>query len=356
MMLLLQKNRNFEETIMIEWNKRRTCIIAEAGVNHNGDVNIAKELCLAAKKAGADVVKFQTWITEKIITKSVKQAEYQVKNTNNNESQYNMLKRLELSFHEFVQIKEYCDEIGIQFASTADEIESLDFLIDLGIPFIKVGSGDIGNIPFLRYIGRKNLPIIMSTGMSSLEDIDLSLKAIMENGARNIALLHCTTNYPCPYEEVNLNAIETLKEKYNLPVGYSDHTIGIEVPIAAVAKGASIIEKHFTLDRNMKGPDHLASTEPHEFHRMVQTIRNVEKAFGNGIKEPTESEKKISKVVFKRIVAKKPIMKGEIIREDAICVKRNEVGILANKWDDVVGMQADRNYNIDEGIDIGENV
>lgn len=336
---------------MIEWNDDHTYIIAEAGVNHNGDVNIAKKLCLAAKEAGADVVKFQTWITESIITKSVKQADYQIKNTNNNQNQYDMLKKLELSFDEFADIKNYCDKIGIQFASTADEPESLDFLINLGIPFIKIGSGDIGNIPFLRYVGSQKMPVIMSTGMSNLLDIHLSLQAVMESGEKNsIALMHCTTSYPCPFENVNLKAMETLKNEFGLTVEYSDHTLGVEVPIAAVAMGAKIIEKHFTLNRKMSGPDHLASMEPSEFKNMVHKIRNIEQALGNGIKEPTDAEKEISKVVLKRIVAKRPIKKGEIINESAICVKRSAIGVLANKWDVVVGMPANQNYDVDEGI------
>ena len=240
----------------------RTCIIAEAGVNHNGDVAIAKKLCMAAKKAGADIVKFQTWITEKIITQNVKQADYQSENTGSNQSQFDMLKKLELSYDDFREIKKYCDEIGIIFASTADEQDSLDFLVDLGIPFIKIGSGDIGNIPYLRYMGTKKMPVILSTGMSTLGDVEISIQALREGGAKNIKLLHCTTNYPCPYNDVNLKAMDTLRTAFGLDVGYSDHTEGIEVAIAAVARGATIIEKHFTLDKNMDGPDHKASMEP----------------------------------------------------------------------------------------------
>lgn len=327
-------------------------IIAEAGVNHNGDVNIAKQLCLAAKKAGADVVKFQTWVTEKIITKDVKQADYQAENTGNNQSQFDMLKKLELTYSEFEEIKRYCDEIGIVFASTADEQDSLDFLVNLGINFIKVGSGDIGNIAYLRYIGSKGLPIILSTGMSTLADVETSLKALRESGARDITLLHCTTNYPCPYDSVNLHAMNTLKSAFGLEVGYSDHTVGIEIPVSAVALGARVIEKHFTLDRSMEGPDHLASTEPEEFKRMVDAIRNVEVALGTGIKKPTESELEISKVVLKRIVAKKMINAGDIISEDMLTVKRNESGLPANAWDIIIGTRARRKFDIDEGIEI----
>lgn len=329
-----------------------TYIIAEAGVNHNGDVHIAKQLCLAAKNAGADAVKFQTWITDNIITKSVKQADYQTENTGKDESQYDMLKKLELTFDEFREIKEYCEEIGIEFASTADDEESLDFLVDLGIPFIKVGSGDVGNISYLRYIGSKKRPVILSTGMSTLADVEVSLKALRDGGATDIKLLHCTTNYPCPFDSVNLKAMDTLHNAFGLEVGYSDHTVGIEVPVSAVARGAIIIEKHFTLDCNMEGPDHLASTEPEEFKKMVDSIRNIEKALGTGIKQPTEAEKDISKVVLKRIVAKQTIHEGETITEKSICVKRNEKGLPASAWDIIIGTKARRTFDTDEGIEI----
>ena len=329
-----------------------TYIIAEAGVNHNGDVHIAKQLCLAAKNAGADAVKFQTWITDNIITKNVKQADYQTENTGKDESQYDMLKKLELTFDQFREIKEYCEEIGIEFASTADDEESLDFLVDLGIPFIKVGSGDVGNISYLRYIGSKKRPVILSTGMSTLADVEVSLKALRDGGATDIKLLHCTTNYPCPFDSVNLKAMDTLHNAFGLEVGYSDHTVGIEVPVSAVARGAIIIEKHFTLDCNMEGPDHLASTEPEEFKKMVDSIRNIEKALGTGIKQPTEAEKDISKVVLKRIVAKQTIHEGETITEQSICVKRNEKGLPASAWDIIIGTKARRTFDTDEGIEI----
>lgn len=329
-----------------------TYIIAEAGVNHNGDVQIAKQLCLAAKNAGADAVKFQTWITDNIITKNVKQADYQAENTGRNESQYEMLKKLELTFDQFREIKKYCDEIGIEFASTADDEESLDFLVDLGIPFIKVGSGDVGNISYLRYIGSKKRPVILSTGMSTLADVEVSLKALRDGGATDIKLLHCTTNYPCPFDSVNLKAMDTLHNAFGLKVGYSDHTVGIEVPVSAVARGAIIIEKHFTLDCNMEGPDHLASTEPEEFKKMVDSIRNIEKALGTGIKQPTVAERDISKVVLKRIVAKQTINEGDTITEKSICVKRNEKGLPASAWDIIVGTKARRTFDKDEGIEI----
>ena len=328
----------------------KALIIAEAGVNHNGDIEIAKKLCLKAKEIGADVVKFQTWITERIITKEVQQADYQVENTNNDQSQFEMLKSLELSFEQFREIKKYCDEIGIIFASTADESESLDFLIDLGIPFIKLGSGEIGNVPYLRYVGSKKMPIMLSTGMSTLADVERSIQALREGGAKDITLLHCTTNYPCPYDTVNLMAMDTLADAFKLPVGYSDHTQGIEVAIAAVARGARVIEKHFTLDKNMEGPDHLASTEPDEFKEMVNAIRNVESCLGDGVKQPSIDEVKISKVVLKRIVAKHKISSGQIITADDICVKRSSTGIPSYAWDLVVGTVARKNFSTDEGI------
>ena len=332
--------------------RNKCLIIAEAGVNHNGDVEIAKKLCQAAKEAGADVVKFQTWITEKIITRNVDQAEYQRENTGRNESQFNMLKSLELSYDEFTEVKKYCDEIGITFASTADEEDSLDFLVDLGIPFIKIGSGDVGNIPYLRYIGQKKLPVILSTGMSTLADVEMSLKALRDGGATEITLLHCTTNYPCPYDAVNLKAMDTLKNAFGLSVGYSDHTEGTEVAVAAVARGAGVIEKHFTLDKNMEGPDHKASMEPSEFKKMVESIRHIESALGSGVKQPTKAEQEISKVVLKRIVAKRGIKAGQVIREEDLCVKRNDAGVPSNAWDIIVGTVARKDYNVDEGIEI----
>lgn len=325
-------------------------IIAEAGVNHNGNLDTAFKLCDAAKEAGADVVKFQTWKTEDIITNNVAQASYQKENVGKEETQFDMLKKLELSSQDFIKIKEYCDCIGITFASTADEAKSLDFLISIGIPFIKVGSGDIGNVSYLRYIGSKHMPVILSTGMSSIADIDTSVRTLQESGAGNITLLHCTTSYPCNYENVNLNAMCTIRDAFKLPIGYSDHTLGNIVAIGAVVMGAEVIEKHFTLDKNMYGPDHKASSTPDEFKSLVKAIRNIETAMGNGKKVPTSDEKEISKVVLKRIVAKKNIKEGTIISEEDICVKRNDVGMMADKWDIVVGSRAGKDYKVDEGI------
>ncbi len=333
-------------------DKKRCLVIAEAGVNHNGSIDLALRLCDSAKKAKADIIKFQTWNTELLLTKNVGQAEYQASNTGVTESQYEMLKRLELSYDDFRMIKQYCDKIGLTFASTADEPKSLDFLIELGIPFIKVGSSDIGNVSFLRYIGSKGLPVILSTGMSAMEDVALSVQALQEGGAKEITLLHCTTSYPCPYRDVNLKAMISLREYFGLPVGYSDHTIGNEIAVAAVALGASIIEKHFTLDCGMDGPDHAASTEPPVFHKMVKEIRNVENCLGDGVKKPTEMEIDISKVVMKRIVANSSIHIGDTFTVDNICVKRHDQGVLAKEWDAVIGKKSTRNYSPDEGIEM----
>lgn len=331
----------------------RTLIIAEAGVNHNGKLDMAFRLCDAAKESGADIIKFQMWKTENIITHNVEQADYQKKNAGKEETQFDMLKGLELPFQSFERIKAYCDSIGILFASTADDKESLDFLVTLGVPFLKVGSGDIGNIPFLRDIGSKHLPVMLSTGMSTLADVDISLRALQKGGTDNITILHCTTSYPCPYEDVNLNAMKTLKNAFHLSVGYSDHTLGIEVPVAAVAMGAVVIEKHFTLDKGLKGPDHAASMEPCEFKKMVQSIRNIECAMGNAIKAPTSEERKISSVVVKRIVAKSVIEKGQRFTEDNLTVKRSNSGISAKYWDLIIGSKANETYLPDQAVRFG---
>ena len=331
----------------------RTLIIAEAGVNHNGDVDTAIKLCDAAKKAGADVIKFQTWVTDAIITKNVEQAEYQKKNTKVVESQYDMLKKLELSFDDFRLIKKHCDEIGIEFASTADDRESIDFVYDdLGVKIAKIGSGDLLNIPCLKQVAEKNVPILLATGMADISKVYKAFTTLQQNGAKDITLLHCTTSYPCPYEQVNLRAMITLREAFKCRVGYSDHTIDDTVAIAAVALGAEVIEKHFTLDCNMQGPDHKASMEPIEFKHMVNSIRNIESAMGDGIKQPTLNEKNIISVAEKRIVATKKIKKGMIITEDMLTIKRNNKGFSGDKWDLVVGKAAWKDFNEDEGIEI----
>lgn len=330
--------------------KHKTFIIAEAGVNHNGRCDLALKLCDAAKKTGADAVKFQTWKTDAIITKDVAQAEYQVKNTGKTISQYEMLKALELSYDDFRKIKAYCDSIGIMFLSTADEQESLDFLVELGLPVLKIGSGEITNIPFLRYAGSKKLPVILSTGMSSLAEVDTAYRTLKEASVDDITLLHCTTSYPCPIDAVNLQAMQTLAAAFHCPVGYSDHTIGDEVSIAAVALGAAVIEKHFTLDTTMVGPDHAASTMPDDFAAMVQKIRHIEAALGTGIKMPSKDERLISQVVLKRIVAVQNIAKGERFTEKNISVKRSDSGVSASMWDAFIGVKASKDFNIGEGI------
>lgn len=327
-------------------------IIAEAGVNHNGRLDLALQLCDAAKEAGVDAIKFQTWKTELIISKNTEMADYQKKNLGNDDSQYDMLKKLELSYDNFRLIKDYCDNIGIQFLSTADETESLDFLCELGMPLIKLGSGEITNIPYLRYCAKKNMPLIISTGMCNLSDVATAFDVLTEAGAKDITLLHCTTNYPCPMDEVNLRAMQTMKDAFKCKVGYSDHTMGTEIPIAAVAMGAEIIEKHFTLDRNMEGPDHKASLEPQELKYMVDCIRNIEVALGDGIKKPNASEVEISKVVLKSIVAKAAIKKGDILTSDNITIKRAGSGIPAAHWDMIVGTKALHDFDIDEPIRI----
>ncbi|MCR4740301.1 MAG: N-acetylneuraminate synthase [Lachnospiraceae bacterium] len=330
----------------------KTLIIAEAGVNHNGDIDIAYRLCDAAKEAGADVIKFQTWKTENLITKSVAQAKYQSDNTGITESQFDMIKKLELTYDEFGKLKEYCDGIGIEFASTADEAESLDAVIKLGVRFLKVGSGEIGNIPYLRYIGSKKMPVILSTGMSTLGDVDLSVNALRQGGASDITLLHCTTNYPCPPEAVNLRAMCTLRDAFKCPVGYSDHTEGYEAAVMAVSMGASVLEKHFTLDRNMQGPDHKASADVMEFKQYVKAVRRAENMLGDGVKRPAGDEDEVSKVVRKRIVASRPIKKGSVITGDDIVTKRSDEGIGAAYWDIVRGSVSDKDYGTDQGISL----
>jgi N-acetylneuraminate synthase/N,N'-diacetyllegionaminate synthase len=328
----------------------RVLIIAEAGVNHNGKLDLAYKLCDAAKEAGVDIIKFQTWNTDLVVTKNTRMAEYQAENMSSLESQYEMLKKLELSYAHFRLVKEHCDNIGIRFLSTADERESLDFLISLGIDLVKLGSGEITNIPYLRYIGGLNLPVILSTGMSNLAQVAIAYDTLVNAGVKDISILHCTTNYPCPMDEVNLKAMCTLRDAFKCPVGYSDHTMGTEVPVAAVALGAEIIEKHFTLDRIMDGPDHKASLEPAELKLMVQQIRNIETALGDGIKRPNRSEVENAKVVLKSILAKCPIKKGELLTPDNLVVKRASSGISAAHWDVVVGTKALCDYDIDEPI------
>lgn len=331
-----------------------TYIIAEAGVNHNGQLDLALKLCDAAKKAGVDCVKFQTWQTEKIVTRKAEKATYQSENTHDaEESQFDMLKKLELSYDNFRLVQEHCHKIGIDFLSTPDEEYSLAFLMnELNLPLIKIGSGEVTNIPYLRQMASYHKPIILSTGMATLAQVATAYDTLLAAGAQSVSLLHCTTNYPCPKNEVNLRAMQTMKEAFKCQVGYSDHTMGTEIPIAAVAMGAEIIEKHFTLDRNMEGPDHKASLEPNELKYMVNCIRNIEVALGDGIKRPNKSEIEISKVVLKSIVAKVPVHKGEVLTDSNITIKRAGCGVPAAHWDMIIGTKALHDFEIDEPIKI----
>lgn len=333
-------------------NMSRIYIIAEAGVNHNGSLEIAKKLVDAAGKAGADAIKFQTFKAENIVTKNASRAEYQVKNTGEDASQYSMLKKLELSYDDFRELKAYCDASGIEFLSTPFDVESIDFLQELGIRFLKIPSGEITNFPYLRKIGQTGMPVIMSTGMSTLEEVGDAIGVLREYGSNEISLLHCTTEYPAPLGSVNLKAMQTMAEAFNLPVGYSDHTSGIAVSVAAVAMGAVIIEKHFTLDRNMEGPDHKASLEPDELKAMVQSIRDVEMAMGTGEKGLSYSELKNVSVVRKSIVAKRAIRKGMLFSEDNLSVKRPGTGVNPMQWNKVIGLCAKRDYEEDEMIEL----
>lgn len=327
-------------------------IIAEAGVNHNGSIILAKELISKAKYAGADIIKFQTFISENVVSKYAPKAEYQNNNTKTDESQLEMVKKLELSFDDFTELHNYCKEIGIEFLSTAFDFESIDFLNQLGMQVWKIPSGEITNLPYLVKIAKLNKKVILSTGMSTMKEIEEAVNILKDNGASEIVILHCTTEYPTPYEDVNLNAMLAIKEKFGYDVGYSDHTMGIEVPISAVALGAKVIEKHFTLDRTMDGPDHKASLEPSELKTMVDAIRNIELSMGTGIKEPADSEKKNIAIARKSIVANQSIKKGDILTENNITVKRPGDGISPMKWFEIIGTKAIRDFEEDELIEI----
>ena len=334
--------------------ENKTFIIAEAGVNHNGNIEIAKKMIEVAKECGADAIKFQTFKAEKVISRYAPKAEYQKQTTGETDSQLEMVKKLELSFDDFIVLKEYCDKLNIMFLSTPFDFESIDFLNDLGLEIFKIPSGEITNLPYLEKIGKLGKKVILSTGMADLGEIEDALDILISCGTKkeNITVLHCNTEYPTPYEDVNLLAMLTIKEAFKVKVGYSDHTLGIEVPIAAVALGASVIEKHFTLDKNMEGPDHKASLEPHELKAMIDAIRNIEKSLGNGIKKPSKSELKNKYIARKSIVAKKEIKKGEIFTEDNITVKRPGNGISPMRWYEVLGKVASRDYKEDEIIEI----
>lgn len=327
-------------------------IIAEAGVNHNGSLEVAKKLVDKAVEAGVDAVKFQTFKTENIVCKTAAKAEYQKDTTDAEESQFEMLKKLELTPQMHDELIKYCKEREIQFLSTPFDLDSIDYLNSLDIPIMKVPSGEITNYPYLKKVGMTKKPVILSTGMSELEELRDAVKVLQDNGNEDITVLHCNTEYPTPYGDVNLRAMLELKEKLNLKVGYSDHTLGIAIPIAAVAMGAEVIEKHFTLDKNMEGPDHKASLEPDELKAMVRAIRSVEEALGVGEKKPSESEKKNLAVARKSIVAKRKIVKGELFTEDNLTVKRPGHGISPMRWNEMMGKIANRNYEVDELIEL----
>ncbi len=330
----------------------KVIIIAEAGVNHNGSIKMAKELIDVAAEADADFVKFQTFKADSLVTKKADKADYQKKLTVNNESHFEMIKQLELDKYAHEELIAYCMQKNVQFLSTAFDIESANLLAEFDIQIYKIPSGEITNLPLLRHIGGLGKPVIMSTGMASLEEVRSSIDVLIDAGVNknDLTILHCNTEYPTPMSDVNLNAMQTIYKNFKVQIGYSDHTLGIEVPIAAVAMGASVIEKHFTLNRKLSGPDHAASLEPHELKSMIQAIRNIEKAMGDGIKKISPSEKKNILIARKSIVAKKEIFKGDKFSEKNLTVKRPGDGISPMLWDSIIGTYSDRNYKADELI------
>lgn len=327
-------------------------IIAEAGVNHNGSLEIAKALIDVAAQSGADAVKFQTFKADKLVSKTAQKASYQKQTTDADESQYAMIKKLELDEKAHHELIHYCAQKNILFLSTPFDHESIDLLADLGMEIFKIPSGEITNLPYLRHIGSLQKEVILSTGMATLDEIDAALHVLTTAGTakERISVLHATTEYPCPMDEVNLRAMQTIRDTFDIRVGYSDHTRGIEVPIAAAAMGAGVIEKHFTLDREMEGPDHKASLEPDELIAMVHAIRNIEKALGDGIKRPSPSELKNIPIARKSIVASRPIAKGERLSEENITIKRPGSGISPMRYDEIIGTIASKNYDEDEAI------
>jgi N,N'-diacetyllegionaminate synthase len=325
-------------------------IIAEAGVNHNGDINIAKELVDKAVNSGVDAIKFQTFKTEKLVTGYADMADYQKNNIGKESSQFSMLKKLELSYENFIEIQEYCKGKGIMFLSTPFDFESADFLKSIDMEAYKISSGDLTNIPFLQYIARFNKPMILSSGMATLSEIEGAIDAIRLIGTIEVAVLHCTSNYPAKLQSVNLNAMNTIKNAFKIVSGYSDHTEGITVPIAAAALGAGIIEKHFTLDKCMEGPDHKASLNPQELKEMVMAIRDVEMALGTGIKKYNPSEVDTMKAARKSIVASRDINAGETITLSDLNYKRPGTGLLPKIYIDIVGMKTNRFIKMDEQI------
>lgn len=333
---------------------KKVLIIAEAGVNHNGNIEFAYRLIDVAVAAGADAIKFQTYRTEKLVTKKAPKADYQKATTNINETQFDMIKKLELDEEAHYRLLDYCNKKKIMFLSSAFDVQSARFLNKLGLEIFKIPSGEITNIPFLREIGGFNKKVIISTGMADISEIEDALGVLISSGTKkeNIFVLHCNTEYPTPFEDVNLKAMLTISDVFHVKVGYSDHTLGIEVPVAAVAIGAKVIEKHITLDKNMEGPDHKTSLEPEELKAMVKAIRNIEKALGDGIKRPSKSELKNKTIVRKSIVAARNIKKGEVFSEDNLAIKRPGTGIPPIRWDKVIGVNAKKNFKKDELIEI----
>ncbi|EPE01268.1 N-acetylneuraminate synthase [Capnocytophaga sp. oral taxon 336] len=334
---------------------KRTLIIAEAGVNHNGDIAKAKALIDKGAEAGVDYVKFQTFKASNLVTKQAKRAAYQDKNTQDNDSQYEMLKKLELSQAVHQELIDYCTKKGVQFLSTGFDFESLEFLAGLGITIAKIPSGEITNLPYLRKVATLFPEVILSTGMATITEIKDAIKVFTDNGVSKdkIIVLHCNTEYPTPMEDVNLKAMLHIQRELGVPVGYSDHTLGIEVPIAAVALGATVIEKHFTLDKNLPGPDHKASLEPEELKAMVMAIRNIEKAIGgSGLKEVSKSEAKNKAIARKSIVATKTIKKGDLFSAENLTVKRPGTGISPMQWDEVIGKIAKKDFEEDDLIEL----
>ena len=325
-------------------------IIAEAGVNHNGSMELAKKMVVEAHKAGADYIKFQTFIPEKLVSRFAEKAEYQKETTGNEQSQLDMLKQLALTEQDFIELKAYCEEIGIGFVSTPFDLESIAFLDKLDMDFWKVPSGEITNLPYLECIGKTGRKVIISTGMCEMDEIETAIEVLEHSGAKDITVLQCNTEYPTPFVDVNLLAMNHMKQCLKKPIGYSDHTVGIEVPIAAAALGAVVLEKHFTLDKGMEGPDHKASLEPQELKQMVQAVRNIEKSLGDGRKKRSASEEKNCAVARKSIVAKKAIKAGEVFTEDNLTVKRPGSGISPMKWHKVLGTVAKKDYVEDELI------
>lgn len=332
---------------------KKVYIIAEAGVNHNGSLELAKRLIVEAKNAGVDAVKFQTFKADLLVNKTAQKAEYQKNVTNAKETQYEMIKKLELDELAHIELISYCKEVGIEFLSTAFDIESIKLLHKLGIKTWKIPSGEITNLPFLRTIGKLRQHVILSTGMANLGEVEEAIFVLEEAGTprNNVIVLHCTTEYPAPFNEVNLSALETLAKSFKVKVGYSDHTQGIEISIAAVAMGAVLIEKHFTLDKTMDGPDHMASLEPKELALMVSSIRNVELSMGNGIKVTTPVEEKNKLIVRKSIVASCSIKLGDVLTGYNITTKRPGNGINPMRWDSIIGTVAKKNYNTDDLIE-----